>query len=51
MARQLRVEFSGAIYRVTCRMIGDRHLDQSRLFIDDKDRVRFIDCLADRVEQ
>ena len=51
MARQLRVEFPGAIYHVTCRMIGDRRLEQSRLFIDDKDRERFIACLADRVEQ
>lgn len=32
-------------------MIGDRWLDQSRLFVDDKDRERFVDCLADRVEQ
>jgi len=51
MARNLRVEYPGAIYHVTCRMIGDRRLDQSRLFVDDKDRERFIDCLADRVEQ
>ncbi|MBU4248404.1 MAG: transposase, partial [Verrucomicrobia bacterium] len=51
MARHLRVEFPGAIYHVTCRMIGDRWLDQSRLFVDDKDRERFVDCLADRVEQ
>lgn len=51
MARHLRVEFPGAIYHVTCRMIGDRRLDQSRLFVDDKDRERFIDRLADRVEQ
>lgn len=32
-------------------MIGDRRLDQSRLFVDDKDRERFVDCLADRIEQ
>ena len=51
MARHLRVEFSGAIYHVTCRMIGDRRLDQSRLFVDDKDRERFVACLAERVEQ
>lgn len=51
MARHLRVEFPGAIYHVTCRMIGDSRLEQSRLFIDDKDRERFIACLADRVEQ
>lgn len=32
-------------------MIGDRQLDQSRLFLDDKDRGRFVACLADRVKQ
>jgi REP element-mobilizing transposase RayT len=51
MARHLRVEFPGAIYHVTCRMLGDRRLEQSRLFIDDKDRERFVAGLADRVEQ
>lgn len=51
MARNLRVEFPGAIYHVTCRMIGDHRLDLSRLFVDEKDRERFLDRLADRVEQ
>ena len=51
MARHLRIEFPGAIYHVTCRMIGDGRLDRSRLFVDDKDRERFLDRLADRVEQ
>ena len=52
MARHLRVEFPGAIYHVSCRMIGDgRHLKESRLFVDDKDRARFVDCLSERVEQ
>lgn len=51
MARQLRVEFPGAIYHVTCRMIGDRRLDRSRLFKSDADRKRFLDRLGDRVEQ
>ena len=32
MARHLRVEFSGAICHVTCRMIGDSRLERSRLF-------------------
>jgi REP element-mobilizing transposase RayT len=32
-------------------MIGDRQLDRSRLFVDNKDRERFIDCLSDRVGQ
>lgn len=51
MARHLRVDYPGALYHVTCRMIGDRQLEQSRLFRDDKDRQRFVACLADRVEQ
>lgn len=51
MARQLRAEYPGAIYHVSCRMIGDRRLDLSRLFVDDRDRERFITCLADRVEE
>ncbi len=51
MARPLRVEFAGAIYHITVRMIGDYRLDRSRLFIDDKDRERLLDRLADRVEQ
>ena len=32
-------------------MIRDSRLDQSRLFVDEKDRERFLDRLADRVEQ
>jgi len=51
MARHLRVEFPGAIYHVTCRMIGDGRLEHSRLFVDDRDRERFVDRLAERVEQ
>ena len=51
MARLLRVEYPGAIYHVTCRMIGDRRLDRSRLFVDEPDRERFLDRLADRVAQ
>jgi len=45
------VEYQGAIYHVTCRMIGDGQLDRSRLFVDDQDRKRFVDCLAERVGQ
>ena len=48
MARQLRVEYSGAIYHVTCRMLGDA---RSRLFLDDADRARFLERLGERVEQ
>jgi len=48
MARPLRVEFNGAIYHVTCRMLGDA---KSELFLDDSDRKRFIERLSERVEQ
>lgn len=51
MARNIRVEYAGAIYHVTCRMIGDGQLDRSRLFVDDQDRKHFVECLADRVKQ
>ena len=61
MARHLRVEFPGAIYHVTCRMVGDAPLPGSygatswppekRLFRDDADHERFLDRLAERVEQ
>ena len=46
MARHLRVEYPGAIYHVACRMIGDSRLEQSRLFIDDKDRERFLKAIG-----
>ena len=51
MARLLRIEFPGAIYHVTCRMLGDAQVDNSLLFRDDADRRRFLDRLADQVEQ
>ncbi len=61
MARQLRVEFKGAIYHVTARMLGDtpapgtggetNWLIQNRLFRDDADRTHFLECLAKRVEE
>jgi len=61
MARHLRVEFHGAIYHVTCRMIGAapppggyggaRWPPEKCLFRDDADRERFLDRLAERVEQ
>jgi putative transposase len=50
MARLLRVEYPGAIYHVTCRMIGDRRTDRSLLYKDDADRERFILQLRERVE-
>ena len=51
MARQLRIEYAGAIYHVTCRMIGDWRTEQTLLFKDDADRKRFLEGLAERVEQ
>ena len=50
MAGPLRIEFSGAIYHVTCRMIGDWHTNRARLFKDDTDYWRFLDSLGERVE-
>lgn len=51
MARQLRVEFPGAIYHVAVRMLGAWRKEQNLLFEDDADRNRFIDRLSERVEQ
>ncbi len=51
MARHLRVEYPGAIYHVTCRMVGDWRTDKTYLFKDDADHERFVDRLGERVEQ
>lgn len=51
MARQLRVEFPGAIYHVAVRMLGDWKREENLLFENDADRERFLSRLADRVEQ
>ena len=51
MARHLRVEFPGAIYHATCRMIGDARVDGSRLFTEDEERERFVERLGERVEE
>ena len=61
MARHLRVEFPGAIYHVTCRMVGDPpspsygatgwRTEQTLLFKDEADRTRFLERLSERVEQ
>ena len=48
MARHVRVEYPGAIYHVTCRMLGDA---TSRLFIDEDDYKRYLLRLSERVEQ
>jgi len=45
MARPLRVEYEGAIYHVTVR--GN---DRRNIFLDDRDRQRFLTRLADCVE-
>ena len=45
MARPLRVEYQGAIYHVTIR--GN---DRRNIFLDDRDRQRFLDRLAGCVE-
>ena len=45
MARKLRVQFPGAIYHVTIRGVERR-----AVFLDDRDRERFLSQLADGVE-
>lgn len=51
MARRLRVEYPGAIYHVTVRMLGESKSENCRLFVDDKDRERLLDRLAGCVEE
>lgn len=46
MARQLRLEFAGAIYHVMSR--GDR---QEAIFLDDQDRRRFLKTLGEASEK
>lgn len=48
MARHVRVEYPGAIYHVTCRMLGDA---RSQLFKVDADYERYLLRLSERVEQ
>jgi len=48
MARHVRVEYHGAIYHVTCRMLGDA---RSRLFKEDADYERYILRLSEREDQ
>jgi len=48
MARHLRAAFPGAIYHVTCRMVGDWRTEKAFLFKDDADHVRFLDRLCER---
>ena len=51
MARHLRVEFPGAIYHVSVRMVGDWRTEKSKLFKDAADYERFLGRLAERVDQ
>jgi len=46
MARPLRLEFPGAVYHITAR--GDR---REAIFLDDDDRLRFIELLAKETRQ
>ena len=46
MARHLRLEFEGAIYHVTSR--GN---ERSNIFANDRDKERFLEKLAENVEQ
>jgi putative transposase len=45
MARPLRIQFPGAHYHITCRGIERR-----KIYMDDKDRRRFLAMLADSLE-
>lgn len=46
MARPLRIEFEGALYHVTSRGNAGQVI-----FLDDTDRVRFMDVFSDVVER
>ena len=53
MARALRVEYPGAIYHVSSRLVGSWREKRGWLFLDDRDRLRlrFLDPLAEGVEK
>ncbi len=51
MARYLRVEYPGAIYHVTVRMVGVKDDSHNLLFLDDADRTRFITRMVEHSEQ
>ena len=46
MARPLRIEYEGAVYHITSR--GNARQD---IFLDDEDRLKFLDVLAEVVER
>lgn len=45
MARSLRIQYPGAFYHITCRGIERRHI-----FVDDKDRHKFLALLSGSLE-
>ena len=49
MAWPLRIEFSGAIYHVTSRMLGSWRQARDRLFRDERDHDRFLKRLSEGV--
>ena len=51
MARPLRVQFPGAIYHVTARLVGSWRDERLRLFRDDRDYGRFLERLGFAVEE
>jgi putative transposase len=50
MAMSLRVEFPGAIYHVTVRMVGSWAEDRGRLFRGRGDYERLMERLSERVQ-
>ena len=50
MARKLRVQYEGAIYHITCRLVGSWKDGDRELFRDDADRWRLLDSLEERVK-
>jgi REP element-mobilizing transposase RayT len=51
MARPVRIEFAGAIYHVSSRMIGSWRDRRERLFRDDRDCQRFLQRLEQNVSE
>ena len=49
MARPLRIEFPGAIYHVSSRMLGSWQQSRDWLFRDERDRERFLQRLCEGV--
>lgn len=45
MARPLRIQFPGAFYHITCRGIERRHI-----YLDDKDRGKFLELMSGSLE-